>query len=268
MTTPAALPGDSMYIESMKRVGFLVALLLSAVPMLALNLSGSPTIIPVVGRFPGAGGTQWRTDVFVTNPGINATVVTLRFYQSGGPLREHTFAISPFGTVTLPDIVLNTFGQENAAGVLEVSVPPPFGTLARATIYNSGNPAGRFGQGVPGIALSYLNRQAYLFGLSGIDGTRLNIGAANPNDIPVEVNIQVTDSSNTVLHSRLVTVAAHAYVQYNDIFTTFGITPQAGVTVGMNTFDPLVNRPIYGYASEVRNDTGDAIFTFGTSPNS
>lgn len=246
----------------------LAVLVMSAVPMLALNLSGSPTIIPVVGRFPGAGGTQWRTDVFVTNPGGNATVVTLRFYQSGGPLREHTFAINPFSSVTLPDIVLNTFGQETAAGTLEVSVPPPFGTLARATIYNSGNPAGRFGQGVPGIALDYLNRQAYLFGLSGIDGNRLNIGVANPNDIPVTVRIQVSDASARELHSREVTIAAHAYVQYNDIFTTFAITPRAGVSVNINSFDPQVNRPIYGYSSEVRNDSGDAIFSFGTSPNS
>ena len=252
----------------MKRLFVLVALLVSAVPILALNVAGSPTIIPVIGRFPGAGGTQWRTDVFVTNPSTNTHVVTLRFYQSGGPLRVHTFTINPFSSVNLPDIVLNTFGQETAAGVLEVSVPPPFGTLARAAIYNSGNPAGRFGQGVPGIGLDYLNRQAYLFGLSGIDGNRLNIGVANPNDVPVTVQIQVSDSNNTVLHSREVTVAAHAYVQYNDIFTTFGITPRAGVTVNMNTFDPLVNRPIYGYASEVRNDTGDAIFSFGTSPNS
>lgn len=252
----------------MKRLIVLAALLLSAVPMLALNLSGSPTIIPVAGRFPGAGGTQWRTDVFVSNPGLEARVVTLKFYQSGGPLREHTFPIGPFSSVTLPDIVLNTFGQATAAGMLEVSVPAPFGILARATIYNSGNPAGRFGQGVPGIALNYLNRQAYLFGLSGIDGNRVNIGAANPNDIPVTVNIQVTDSSNTVLHSRQVVVAAHTYVQYNDIFTTFGIAPRAGVTVNMFTSDPLVNRPIYGYSSEVRDDTGDAIFNFGTSPNS
>jgi hypothetical protein len=252
----------------MKRLFVLAAFLLSAVPMLALNLSGSPTIIPVVGRFPGAGGTQWRTDVFVANPGINAQVVTLKFYQSGGPLREHTFAISPFGSVTLPDIVLNTFGQENAAGMLEVSVPPPSGTLARATIYNSGNAAGRFGQGVPGIALDYLNRQAYLFGLSGVDGNRLNIGVANPNDITVTVSIQVSDSNNTVLHTREVSVAPHSYVQYNDVFTAFGITPRSGVSVNMNTFDPLVNRPIYGYSSEVRNDTGDAIFSFGTSPNS
>jgi hypothetical protein len=252
----------------MRKFIVLAVLLMSAVPVLGLNLSGSPTIIPVVGRFPGAGGTQWRTDVFVANPGLEVKVVTLRFYRSGGPLREHVFTIGAFSSVTLPDIVLNTFGEETAAGMLEVSVPAPFGTLARATIYNTGNPAGRFGQGVPGIALDYLNRQAHLFGLSGIDGNRLNIGVANPNDIPVDARIDVHDSSGTQLHSRVVTVAAHAYVQYNDIFTTFGITPRAGVIVNINTFDPLVNRPIYGYASEVRNDTGDAIFTFGTSPNS
>ena len=32
----------------------------------------------------------------------------------------------------------------------------------------------------------------------------------------------------------------------------------------MNTSGAL----IYGYASEVRNDTGDAVFVFGLSPNS
>jgi hypothetical protein len=53
-------------------------------------------------------------------------------------------------------------------------------------------------------------------------------------------------------------------VQYNDIFSTFVIPPQAGVRVSMGT----TSLPIYGYSSEVRNDTGDAIFTFGTSPNS
>ena len=225
-------------------------------------------IIPVAGRFPGAGGTQWRTDVFVANPGSNTQVVTLKFYQSGGPLRQQTVTLNPFASVTLPDIVLNTFGQETAAGMLEVSVPEPSGILARATIYNSGNPAGRFGQGVPGIALRFLNRQAYLFGLSGLDGNRVNIGVANPNDVAVDVSVTVFDSANVLLHAREVRVAAHSYLQYNDIFTAFGIAPRSGVQVQFNTFDPLVNRPIYGYASEVRNDTGDAIFSFGTSPNS
>jgi hypothetical protein len=52
--------------------------------------------------------------------------------------------------------------------------------------------------------------------------------------------------------------------QFNDIFTEFSITPQADVQITFDTFE----HQVYGYASEVRNDTGDAIFVFGTSPNS
>ncbi|MEO8378204.1 MAG: hypothetical protein ABI779_00945 [Acidobacteriota bacterium] len=251
----------------MRRLTFgliLAVTLLAAGPLSAINTGGSNVILPVVGRFAGAGGTQWRTDVFLSNPFSPTQVITLKFYQSGGPLTEATVTLTPFSTRTLSDIVLNTFGLTTGAGVLEVISPQQLTIEARATIYNTGNPAGRFGQGLPGISKDYLTRQASMFGLSGVDGSRVNIGVANPNDVAVEVSIVVTGESNQSLHSRSVTVQPHSYVQYNDIFSTFGITPQAGVRVSMGS----VALPIYGYSSEVRNDTGDAIFTFGTSPNS
>jgi len=245
-------------------VGVAVAVsVLSAVPSFALNPGGDVMVLPVIGRFAGAGGTQWRTDVYVSNPFSPTQNVRLKFYRSGSAVLETTLTMGPFSSRTLPDIVLNTFGLDNAGGVLELLVEPGFTILARAVIYNSGNPAGQFGQGVPGLATRVLSRQAYLFGLSGIDGSRVNVGVTNPNDAPVEVSILVTDENNNSLHSRTVTVAAHGNVQYNDIFTTFGIAPRAGVRVSMGTADVL----IYGYSSEVRNDTGDAIFNFGTSPN-
>lgn len=153
----------------------------------------------------------------------------------------------------------------SAGGMLEVFVAESSTILARATIYNTGNPAGQFGQGIPGIATRLLSRQAYLHGLSGVDGSRVNIGVANPNDTAVQVTIRVATDTNDQLHSRSVTVAPHAYVQYNDIFATFGIEPRAGVQVSFTTAGEEL---IYGYSSEVRNDTGDAIFNFGTSPNS
>jgi hypothetical protein len=246
-------------------LGFvLAASLASAAPLFAFNIGGSPIIIPVVGRFPGTGGTQWRTDVFLGNPGTPTQVVTLKFYPTGGTVQQASVTMGPFSTATLPDVVLNTFGIANAGGVLEVSVPGGFSIQARATIYNSGNPAGIFGQGVPGIAKDYLNRQAFLFGLSGISGSRVNVGAANPNDVAVEATFFVTDGAGASLTSREVTIAPHSYVQFSDIFNSFAIPPQASVTVNIYT-NAL---PIYGYSSEVRNDTGDAVFNFGTSPNS
>jgi len=80
----------------------------------------------------------------------------------------------------------------------------------------------------------------------------------------VSVNLQINDRTNNSLHSEAFTLQPHQTLQFNDIFTRFGIAPQADVQVQFFTATDLV----YGYASEVRNDTGDAIFIFGTSPNS
>lgn len=241
----------------------LAACLLFAAPLSAIHLGGSPVVIPVIGRFPGTGGTQWRTDVFLGNPGSPTQTVTLRFYPTGGAMQQRTITMGPFSTATLSDVVLNTFGMANAGGMLEVFVAEGFSIQARASIYNTGNPAGVFGQAVPGLAKHLLNRQAYLFGLSGVSGNRVNIGAANPNDVPVDVTVHVASAANVPLHTRSVTIAPHAYVQFSDIFASFGIPPQEGVTVNLYTSE----LPIYGYSSEVRNDTGDAAFNFGTSPN-
>jgi len=243
-------------------LGFVLATCLaSAAPLFALRTDGSPVIIPVIGRFPGSGGTQWRTNVFLSNPYEPGQVVTLRFYPTGGTLVEKSVTMNKYSSVTLNDIVLNTFGMTNAGGVLEV-----FATrvLARATIYNSGNPAGQFGQGLPGIPTELLSRQAFLHGLSGISGSRVNIGAANPNGVPVLVQFYINDANGGGAYQLTATIPAHGYVQFNDIFNTYGIPPQEGLQVDIQS----AGLPIYGYSSEVRNDTGDAIFNFGTNPNS
>ena len=173
---------------------------------------------------------------------------------------ERTVTVPQYAGTTYNDIILNTFGLTTSAGVLEVVGEV---VMARARIYNTGNPAGQFAQGVPGIAKDFLGRQALLHGISGIAGSRVNVGVANPNNVPIEVGFRVSDASNTTLYSQGVIVPPHSYVQFSDIFNAFGIPAQENVTVQFNTFE----LPLYGYSSEVRNDTGDAVFNFGTSPN-
>jgi len=247
---------------------FLIALLLilplaSAHEAHALNVSGERIVFPVIGRFPGAGGTQWQTDVFIANPGTPTYELTLRFYPSGEGVQVRTITMTPFSVTTLTDICLNTFGRANTGGMLELDAGV-FTPEARARIYNVGNPAGQFGQGVPGVGYGRLSRQAFLYGLSTNSANRLNVGVANPNDVPVVVSIFVNDHTGANIHTRDVTVQAHQFVQFNDIAVVFGIPAQDGLVVNMNTSGEL----IYGYASEVRNDTGDAVFVFGLSPNS
>jgi hypothetical protein len=237
-------------------------------PVHAITLKGAKIILPIVGRFPGALGSQWRTDVFASNPSSRSFNCTLTFYPAGLAPMTATVALAPYSSVTFKDVVLNTFGLTTAAGELDVTFPgQEEGSQARARIYNAGNPAGQFGQSVIGLPLSPptvgLRTQSYLYALSGSDGNRVNIGVTNPNDVPAVVTYSGTDKNNQLLFLQQITVGAHQNVQINDIFTRFAITPQDGVQVEFDTPE----LPIYGYASEVRNDSGDAIFLFGTSPN-
>jgi hypothetical protein len=231
-----------------------------------LNMSGTRVVIPIIGRFPGASGTQWRTDVFVSNFSSVQKDVELTFHVSGGATLTHTATMLPLTELALRDIVLTTFSLPNASGMLEVKSSTQSTVEVRARIYNAGHPAGEFGQSVQGINFDALSRQAFMHGLSGINGNRVNIGVANPNDVSIPVDIRIITSSGTSIYDENFSLGPHQVVQFNDIFARFGLTPQADLMIDINTFDS--QKPLYGYASEVRNDTGDAIFLFGTSPNS
>jgi len=237
----------------------LFLLFVTAAPVSAVRLEGPVVILPVIGRFPGDGGTQWRTDLFLLNSFGETTTVTLKFYDGTG-LKTFTTAINPYNSLSLPDVVLNTFGLQGGGGPLEIESTTRI--EARARIYNSGNPAGQFGQGVPGITRDLLSRQSSLYGLSG-SGARVNVGVMNPNDRTVTVSMVIVDRFNQGIAGETFDLAPHSYRQFGNIFALYNIPEQQGVRVQFNEFDD----PIYGYASEVRNDTGDAIFTFGTAPN-
>lgn len=230
----------------------------------ALRLGGERVVIPIIGRFPGAGGSQWKTDLFINNPYEPGLTVTLRFYPFGEGVQERTVTLGQYSNATLTDVCLNTFGRANTGGMLEVVTPVDGRIQVRARIYNIGNPAGEFGQNVPGINWGLLNRQAQMFGLTASSANRLNLGIANPNNNPATVSIVVRSAINANLHSRTVTLQPHQVLLFNDLAATFGLALQEGLTVEVNS---LVE-PIYGYVSEVRNDTGDAVFVFGVSPNS
>jgi hypothetical protein len=240
----------------------LALLSLAATSASAINTSGSTVILPIIGRFPGVPPTQWRTDVFISNHFSPVANVTATLYVTGGSPIVRTITVNPFSVVTLPDITLTTFGLSGGAGQLELKAATSI--EARARIYNAGGTAGEFGQNVPGLGINTLSLQGHLYGLSGINGNRLNIGVANPNAAQITVQLQVLSKNNNALFTRSVTLQPHETQQFNDIFVAFGITPQDGVQIEFTTgFDIF-----YAYASEVRNDTGDAVFMFGTSPNS
>ena len=239
--------------------------LLPAAPAAAIDVMGTTVAVPVVMHGPGKLSTQWRTDVWIGNHNSVPKTVTLDLYPTTGGVQSSSVDVGAFAVVKLPDIVLTTFGLDDAKGLLIASVSGSSAFEVHARVYNTGSAAGEFGQFEPGIAVDRLQSQGYLFGLSAVDGNRTNLGLANPNDVASDVHIQISDGGNTASASLDVPMTPHSLVQINDIFATMGFPPQANAQIVVTA--PSNDTPIYAYASVVRDDTGDAIFLFGTSPN-
>lgn len=251
-------------MRQLKTVFCIAAVLVSVSSTYGIDIEGTSVVIPVVMHGPGALGTQWRTDVWISNMTTARKDVTLTLYPTSGDIVSTEVSVPRAGTIELADLVLTTFGLANAKGLLMLTVDSPIGIQATARIYNAGNPMGEFGQFMPGIAVARLERQAFVAGLSGVDGNRANFGIANPLEDPVDVAVYANNGEGIVLAIRDFTVDGMSVLQINDLFSELGIPPQGVVQLDMHAFTAV---PIYGYASVVRNDTGDAIFIFGTSPN-
>ena len=111
-----------------------------------------------------------------------------------------------------------------------------------------------------------MSRQGYLSGVTTAAGTRLSIGIANPTDESYSVTVKVYDA---ILDERLadhtIDLAPHELVQLDRVANLWDLPQRDAVSVKINSGD---NEDLfYAYASVVRNDTGDATFVFGTTPN-
>lgn len=242
-----------------------LGLMVCALTADAVNLSGTTMVVPVIGRFAGAGGTQWRTDLFVSNHSTVPKTIVARLYLTGGGEEVRTFSLPAFRDFELRDVVQSVFGLSSGGGLLTLTTGGESEFDARARIYNVGNPAGEFGQNVPAVGLGHLRRQAFMYGLSGTNGNRLNAGVANPTPNSFSVQYLMRTGTGDVLASGSFPVGPFQVVQINDVFASWGVAPQSNVSL---EFFTITNEELlYGYASEVRNDTGDAIFVFGQAPN-
>jgi hypothetical protein len=241
--------------------------ILLVAPAQAVKISDPTVVIPVAIHAPGKGTSQWRTDLWISNHSDVAKDVTVTFYPNGGGSQSFVVPMATFATVHIQDIVLSRFGLSNVKGLLILTTEGNSGFSARARIYNVGNPVGQFGEFVPGLGLSYLNRQAFLPGLSGVDGNRTNVGIANPQDREINPTLDIYDGDHNELAHVDLTVPAHQVLQINDIFATYGIAPQDNVQVEINTNNFSEIDRFYAYGSVAQDQTSDAIFIFGTSPN-
>ncbi len=240
------------------------------------NATGDPTtvpglpglavdafFVPSVAHAPGAGGTQWRTNLAAVNPAAATTQLTLTFfpYAGGGTPQERSFSLAPGATVEWVDILVSLFGMSpgsSVKGSLRVAANGPLVLGSRT--YNQ-TATGTFGQYYPavsawdalppggGAAVGQLKKTASF---------RSNLGVLNLGTEPVRVAVGLRDATGASIGARVYAdVPPGRYWQWDDIFapryTGAGERPLAYAIVEHVTG----SAPVWFYGSVVDNSTGD-----------
>jgi hypothetical protein len=246
-----------------------VVLLLSvsfliAASSFAADLSGRDLVL-VIARVPGLIGSDWRTDLVLTNvydsgivPPVN---ITLTFFRFGAEPLTATLQLAPFATATLEDVVSSTFHLANGSGLLRITAPAGALIAGRAYVYNNAA-EGQIGQSVPAVPLDALTNTHTLPALSGLAGRRTNIGVANPWSLPAPVFIALFDDAGHELSGVFRTFPPQSLTQF-DVFAELNVAPRASATAVVSAY-----YPVYAYASTIRADNGAATFILGSGISS
>jgi PKD repeat protein len=215
-------------------------------------------IVPSVAHSPGAGGTQWRTDVAAVNRSGRSASLTLTYVDDTQTL-VRTASLANGATVEWPDIVVSKFGLSATAankGTLLIGSNAALALTSRT--YNQAT-AGTYGQYYPALTVS----DALAAGKVGVvpqikknAGFRTNLGIVNLGQQAVTVAVKLWSATGTqVGNTKQMTAQAGRWLQQDDIFGTTGAGNRdiAYATVEVQTTGGLV----WAYASVIDNTTGD-----------
>ncbi|MFI5119853.1 MAG: hypothetical protein ACHQM4_05535 [Thermoanaerobaculia bacterium] len=192
------------------------------------TISSTDSFLPVV-HINGASGV-FRTDVTIFNPDPTVAAVVDLYYTEA----DHDGALTPSyripgnleprASLTLPDIVLSTFGLGSSYGLLDVKSSLPVHVTSNT--YNvAGAVPGTYGQFSPGQPLrnavafdDSILGELYLTGIPNDPNHRTNAVVMNPTALPLEAGVDLVDRDGRLYKNVLVNVQPFSLHQLNDIF--------------------------------------------------
>jgi hypothetical protein len=282
-----------------KITGRRIALAAVALSLLIPSLAGAQEIahsqfFPILARTAGAGGTQWVTDLTVHNLSDSALEVGTQFliadqanvFNPAFPLR---FDLAPRETLLIEDVINSLFGYDtDIKGAVLLTVdseliagnPEGAEILATTRTYNTGDPAGTFGQTVPALSRT-INAYATTSVVTGaINSSRFrsNLGIMNMSLITtLRVHYRVLDEGGAVVVEGSKTIHPSSVSQWS--FASLGVPVQDGALTVELWMDPGNVLPdpcatdfpnmFIAYVSKVDGNpdgTGDAEFIYA-APN-
>ncbi len=215
---------------------------------------GFPQTVPVIAHVDGVGGTPWRSDVAITNPGTAPIGATMRYTPVGGAPVDQWLTLAPGETVLYEDMVASIFGVGDGRGTLQVlsseTHAPP--VVATRTFAESGSE--RLGQGMPAFD-PYPKGTYFIPGLREDAEYRSNIGvAAGDENVTVQIDLY-RGVDGKVGSTFAQTVAAGTQQQWR-LPTMFPGLAQTGVPM---TAEVRIYGEALPYGSLVDQQSADAV---------
>jgi hypothetical protein len=225
-----------------------------------LSLTRSPETevltLPTAATITGALGQRFQTDLVLYNPAPAERMATFKLYPAGathGPLTPVVLRIGPRQARDLTDVMHEVFGSPDRAGAIEVEYDPrggPMQAFARAGTINADNPGNSMT--IPVLPRVGARASARYLGIA--PGNRVNAGAFNPTDAPVDVTFTVRDALGNELGHVTRTWGAYEWFQVN------GLANEVSTGGPAAWVDFTAQRPVFPFVIAIDNRSGDPAF--------
>lgn len=228
--------------------------------VLRCSLEDEDVFLPTAASIRGAKGERFETDLWVHNPAPAERMFALRLWRDGRPTTPVVLRVGAKQTRHLQDFLLSGLGQRDVAGAVQLSYDPRGGPMlfsARVVTVNPESPGN--GTRIPALRRDEARTSALFHGLSGArhdlaGAFRVNAGAFNPHDAPVEAVFRLYDGDGTELGSFTRTLAPGGWLQVNDVFREVGA--DGGATEGARlAFQAAL--PVFPFVIAVDDRSGD-----------
>jgi hypothetical protein len=233
----------------------------------------SAYIVTAVANTPGAGGTDWHSDLTLYNPHDHALPVVLQFLptgrDNGGGAPTVEIELYPWETLNLWDVLgpqgfdargrigaLLAYADDQRIDCSGIASACDFAVFSRTYTPRPGGGAGEYGQALPGFP-SHLGLDwsviAYLPQVMNDGEFRTNLGVASWTGALVRVRLELQEPAGTVIDRREVWIPPFGHAQWR-------LEPRVtGGTVAVWIVDGPADAMVYPYASVVNEATGDPV---------
>jgi hypothetical protein len=225
---------------------------------LAAQVDAARWIVPAAAHAAGQVGTNWRTDLRLSNPteeAVTVRVYLLRQNQDNGALGEYVdYTVNLGGQVVIEDVLDDGFDfSGNAALLIDCDEPKLVATTRTYNLVEEGS----YGQFIPAVALSDAlpaGTTGHVAYLAKSGDFRSNLGFAGTTASGGSVTVTIFDENGDELGTRTWPIAPFGQRQVNDIFGALSVAPSTSVRATV-----VATVPIVAYGSVVDERTGDPV---------